>query len=103
MNADISAKLNEILSDPEKLSAVMGAVSGVMGQASEQKGEAKGEDVTPKIPNIPNIPLSLPSDDRIRLLEAIKPFVASEKQAKVDKLIRMMTLGSLAGTFKNFL
>lgn len=100
MNADISAKLNEILSDPEKLSAVMGAVSGVMGQASEQKGEAKGEDVTPKIPNIP---LSLPSDDRIRLLEAIKPFVASEKQAKVDKLIRMMTLGSLAGTFKNFL
>ncbi len=97
MNSDISTKLNEILSDPEKLSSVMGAVSSVMAsQPSEAPKETGAE--APKI-TLPQ----LPTDDRVKLLEAIKPFVAEEKREKVDKLIRMITLGSLAGTFKNLL
>ncbi len=99
MNADLTEKLNEILSDPDKLSAVMGAVSGMMGQSGEKQGAEPTEVRSP----LASLPINIPSDDRIKLLEAVKPFVSDEKKQRVDKLIRMMTLGSLAGTFKNLL
>ncbi len=98
MNGDVTSMLNSLLADPEKLSAMMGAVSSVMGtptEGKEPKEAAEPASVPPVMPKI--------SDDRIRLLEALKPFVADEKKDKVDRLIRMMTLGSLAGTFKNYL
>ncbi len=100
MNGDINTALNALLSDPEKLSAMMGAVSNVMNSTPETR-DPPAEPASAPTSSLPVMPKL--SDDRIRLLEALKPFVAEEKKEKVDKLIRMMTLGSLAGTFKNYL
>ena len=77
MDADLSGKLNEILSDPDRLKTVMAAVSGIMGQNEKPPPEIPVQKAEP-----PPLSASVPafkSNERTELLRALKPFLSKEK------------------------
>ena len=88
-NADI---LSALLSDPEKLSAAVGAVSDMLGGASPSGGGGAG----PKLPHLPE-----KQSEGAALIKALKPFLSPERQAKADKALRLLTLVSLAAEFND--
>ncbi len=88
MDGDISAKLNDILSDKQKMSAVMSVVSSVMGKQAEE-GEKQADIQMPRV-----------NDDKINLLVALKPFLSADGREKADKLIKLLSLYSIAGQLK---
>ncbi len=87
MDSDISNKLNEILSDPEKLKGVMSVVNSVMGAQSH----------THEKESPPIMPINAKDDKRTELLRALKPFLSEEKCARIDKILKIMTVAQLAG------
>lgn len=94
MDGDISSKLNEILNDPQKMSAVMGVVSQITGEKppNEEKTE---ETATFKHP-----PMISANDDKINLIRALKPFLDEKGREKADKLIKILGLYSLMNQIK---
>ena len=101
MDADLSGKLNEILSDPDKLKTVMSAVSGIMGQSEKSPSEEipvqKTEAVPPSPPSVP----ALKSNERTELLRALKPFLSKDKCERIDKMLKIMTFAELAGVLSH--
>lgn len=95
MDADLSGKLNEILSDPDRLKTVMAAVSGIMGQNEKPPPEIPVQKAEP-----PPLSASVPafkSNERTELLRALKPFLSKEKCDRIDKMLKIMTFAELAG------
>ncbi len=90
MDADLSGKLNELLSDPERLKTVMSAVSGIMGQ-SERLAEIPVHKA--EIPAVP----AVKNNERTELLRALKPFLSKDKCDRIDKMLKIMTFAELAG------
>lgn len=74
--------LSDLLSDPEKLSAAVGAVSSMMGKP---RGDAEEK---PKPP--------AKQSDAVVLIQALKPFLSAERKAKADRAIKLLTLAELA-------
>lgn len=100
MDTDLSGKLNEILSDPDKLKTVMAAVSGIMGQNEKVPVETpvqKAEAVPPSTPSVP----AFKSNERTELLRALKPFLSRDKCDRIDKMLKIMTFAELAGVLSN--
>ncbi len=99
MDADLSGKLNEILSDPDKLKTVMAAVSGIMGQGEKPPSEIPVQKAEP-----PSLPASAPkfkSNERTELLRALKPFLSKDKCERIDKMLKIMTFAELAGVLSH--
>lgn len=94
MDGDISSKLNEILNDPQKMSAVMGIVSQMTGekQPSEEKSEPSAA--------VKGLLTNSASDDKINLIRALKPFLDEKGREKADKLIKILGLYSLMNQIK---
>ena len=84
--------LSALLSDPEKLSAAVSAVSAMLGSSSPS-GDG-GEDA--KKPALPE-----KQSEGAALLKALKPFLSPERQARADKAIRLLSLAALASEFKD--
>ena len=79
-NADA---LSELLSDPEKLSAAVSAVSSVFGGRQDT---ADGE----------KAPEPAKQSEQVALIRALKPFLSPERQAKADRAIRLLTVAEFA-------
>jgi hypothetical protein len=84
--------LSALLSDPEKLSAAVNAVSSMLGDSKKPDGE-KDTEVKPRLPE--------KQSDGAALIKALKPFLSKERQERADKALRLMTLASLASEFKD--
>ena len=83
--------LSALLSDPEKLSAAVSAVSSMLGNSSPSEG---GEEI--KKPALPE-----KQSDGAALLKALNPFLSPERQVRADKAIRLLSLAALASEFKD--
>lgn len=94
MDGDISSKLNEILNDPQKMSAVMGIVSQMTGEKSPSEG--KTEETT----SFKGLPVLAANDDKVNLIRALKPFLDEKGREKADKLIKILGLYSLMNQIK---
>lgn len=114
--ADIQDKINEILSNPEALRQVQ--------SLGEQLGLSNNIPEKPKPPE-PKKELSLPTDflnddiakslfkilpavksisgedDTTRLLNALRPFLSAERQAKLDKAEKMLKLFKILPLLKD--
>ena len=118
-SGDIGEILTKMLSDPESLGKVMNMVgalsaSGALGGLSHET--PKNGDVPPKTeevshsreketafvpPKKQEIPCKerpkINQCDRIRLLEAMRPFLSDEKRVKLDTVIKLLGLAEAAG------
>ncbi len=99
MDADLSGKLNEILSDPDKLKTVMAAVSGIMGQGEKAPAELPVQKTEAPPPPAPVT--AFKNNERGELLRALKPFLSKEKCDRIDKMLKIMTFAELAGVLSN--
>ena len=79
---DLSGILEKIASNPSAL----GMLTALLSRAQESKGAEP-------VATSAALPATAPArDERADLLLAIKPFLSKEKQAAVDRMIRMLEL-----------
>lgn len=105
-------KLGAILNNPQAMSQIMSIAQSLGGdQPPEQTPQGEGEDTQPtEVPSSPteDAPALDPavmeaglralsvwqdrSDPRSTLLQALRPFLREERQAKVDKAVRIVRM-----------
>ena len=108
---DLSAKINSIMSDPEKLKELqqLGQMMGLTGESGKQPPDLSGI-LSPSKPSAPpaggidpqllsNLaPLLMnlnKDDDTTRLFDALMPFLSAERQEKLQKIRKMTVLMKL--------
>ncbi len=105
MDGDIASKLGSLLSDPQALSSLMSVVGPMLsggGSAAEAPSEPAPSSPEPELPvSSFNFGSRLDSsggsfDKRCELLRALKPYLRSERAGRVDMMIQMLQLLSLA-------
>ena len=95
---DQNDMLQALLSDPERLSAAITAVSSVFGGKSDTGGEPAEPKEQPDEKESVSV---IKSSDGIALLRALKPFLPKEKQDRVDRAVKMLALADLASGLKD--
>ncbi len=102
--ADLEEKLNAILNDPQAMGQILSAAKTLSGEREEGAAPPPEEADNPLSalgqldPRLVQLGLSLLSeysggeDRRTALLEALKPFLRAERQAKVDQAVRIARL-----------
>lgn len=79
-------KLNEILKNPDAMSKIMEIASSFGGERSEK---------TEELPI-----MRTEKDDRLELLNALRPLLRERKRARLDSLTKAMTMANLLGKMK---
>lgn len=118
-SAGLESVLNSVLSDPESMSrlasmasalASSGVLSGLVGgdsgggEAAEPSSAAETADRTEHVlPQETAVVEKKQSGHSISgqhtaLLRAIKPYLGAEKQARVDRIVKLLQLAELADT-----
>ncbi|MBQ6403773.1 MAG: hypothetical protein IJI27_07700 [Oscillospiraceae bacterium] len=89
---ELQERLSRLLEDPEELRRMTDMASQLLGG-----GEASEPDA-PKLPDLSSIMGKLRggSSDTQKLLQAMKPFLAPERQARLSRAMRAAKLASLA-------
>ena len=116
-NAGLETVLNSVLSDPESMSrlasmasalASSGVLSGLMGgdngkdaksgeAASAKNADTDGADTPQELTQSENkLRLHGVSGRHTALLRAIKPYLGAEKQARIDRMMKLLQLAELA-------
>lgn len=88
--AELSEQLREMLSDPASLEKIA-AIAGSLGLGN-QNPAPEASFAPPSGPSVPARPVARKKDPRTELLQALRPFVAPEKQGQLDDILRLMTL-----------
>lgn len=95
MADEFQDKLNALLSNPE----IMKTISGLAEQfgSSEQQETSDISNNMSDISNLANIAKSINAEDdnRIRLLNALKPYMNSKRSANMDTAIKILKLTKL--------
>lgn len=109
---DLSAKITELLNDPESLNKLKG-LSGLLGQDFDKNQDDEKNKSESKKPDIPidamNTAMKLmpllssmnKDDDNTRFLMALRPLLSEERKKKLDQSIRMMKMMKLMPLLKN--
>ena len=103
--AEFEEKLNAILSDPEAMGQILSAAKALTGDGQEGTASSPSEAVDDPFsairqldPRIVKLGMGLlqeysASDDKkTALLEALKPFLKPERQAKIDQAAKIARL-----------
>ena len=114
---DLGSKINEIMSDPEKLREIqnlgkMMGLTGDSGTSSESEGsnlpKAKSQTgntmgIDPNILNklAPILANVNTEDDTTRLFDALVPFLSEERRERLEKIKKMMIIIRLLPNIKN--
>jgi hypothetical protein len=104
---DLSAKLGELLNDPETVSKI-GEMAKNLFPEQESQNEGNSPDML-KIMSLINRFKNTGENENQRLLMALKPHLSNERQKKVDtavkilKLLELMPVLSESGLLENFL
>lgn len=121
---DVGEMIAKMLSDPESLGKVMNMVSALSASGGAFGDTVKEDTVPPKTEDTyqrdePHSSLEASASarksekichdrpkisqcDRIRLLEAMRPFLGEDKRAKLDMVIKLLGLAEAAGGFYSF-
>ena len=96
MADDFQDKLNSILSNPE----IMKMISSMAGQVNSEPQSSNsdtGNDSSADFGNLANIASKISSedDDRIRLLNALRPYMNESRSANMDTAIKILKLTKL--------
>ena len=95
MADEFQDKLNALLSNPE----IMKTISGLAEQfgSSERQETSDISNNMSDISNLANIAKSINAEDdnRIRLLNALKPYMNSKRSANMDTAIKILKLTKL--------
>ena len=113
---DLMGKIQEVLSDEESMkqlselaSSLFSSAEGeVAGEESESVGEEKKEDDSgggmdfdfSKLLMMGQVMSSVSGDKNAELLIALKPLLKEERQAKVDKAVKMLKLFAVFSVLK---
>ena len=91
---ELQESLRSLIEDPEELRRMTEMASQLLGG-----GEAAAQD-EPKLPELSSIMGKLRggNSDTQKLLQAMKPFLAPERQARLSRAMRAAKLASLAST-----
>lgn len=88
--------IGKILSDPQRLSEVSEAMKALFAETPDAAGESAP-------PPVPGGEKEEKSGPKLALLCAIKPFMGRERQEKIDKIMKVMSLAELYGTFRKLM
>lgn len=95
MADEFQDKLNALLSNPE----IMKTISGLAGQLGSTDNQSTSDisNNTPDFGNLANIAKSISAedDDRIRLLNALRPYMNPKRSANMDTAIKILKLTKL--------
>ena len=111
MDADLGAKLQEVLSDPARMEQLKAAADSIFGAAAAHDAPAQpaGESAPTPVPEGEARLLSAISrafaasgagESRSRstaLLLAMRPYMRPEKQEKLDKALQIARMANIAG------
>lgn len=111
MDAQFNEKIKNILSDPESMKSILAIASSLGASKSADADEASDMEEASKIAdNISETAvnavsaLKMPdvnSDERIKLLLSIKPFLNDKKKTRVDSLIKAIGAARIINTYKD--
>lgn len=114
MNGDFSQKLNQVLSNPAMMAQIK-ALADTMTENNTHVNESEAVDspqniqpeTLPEKISVPPLFTPSPSFEKnlqnaCALLSALKPFLDSRRQEKIDKMLSMMHFAKMAGQFGNF-
>lgn len=97
---DLTSQLTQILSNPEMMEQIKG-LSGLLGQsAPEPPQEQKflqnnplgGDGMQLAMKLLPILTSIKQEDDTTRLLRAVKPFLSTERQDKIEGAIKILQI-----------
>ena len=91
---DFNEEISKALSDPD----IMNKVSGILSSMNNNKEETPSSS-SPDLSGLGNIMGALksaPSDDRTRLLLAIKPFLSEKRAPYMDSAVTILKLASIS-------
>lgn len=117
--AELEEKLNAILNDPQAMGQILSVAKALSGQEEEDSAHAETEIPTeggsdplsalgqldPKLVQLGMRLLadySAGDDKKTALLEALRPFLRPERQAKVDQAVRIARLAKVIRTAFQF-
>ena len=117
--AELEEKLNAILNDPQAMGQILTVAKALSGQEEEDVAHAETEapseggsdplsalgQLDPKLVQLGMRLLSdysVGDDRKTALLEALKPFLRPERQAKVDQAVRIARLTKVIRTALQF-
>lgn len=104
-NSDISSMLSKVLSDPDAMKRIGALAENLRsnGTAEAASGSEANDGAQQEEHSEKKAPLQLPqglnkkeNDQRMALLSALKPYLGSERREKVDMIIKMLRILSLA-------
>ena len=104
--SDIADQISSLLNDPAGMERLKSMAEGLFSQNPEAKSPPSEKESfnIPDMGSIATIANALKNqgdDDRIKLLNALRPHLSSEKQLRVDKACKMLKLLSLAPLLRN--
>lgn len=105
MPDDFQDKLNSILSNPEMMKTIS-ALANSLGHQSESASEPVDDFSVVEGSTAPDLSsvisgLDLASDSRINLLNALRPYMRSNRAAHMDTAIRILKLTKLTSLLKD--
>ena len=89
-----SEKLSRVLSDPEALKRISDIASG-LGASPQQSAAQSEEGSAPTSAPASAQVLSPLRDERLALINALRPLVAEEKRGRIDSLAKILTVTAL--------
>ena len=91
--AELDEMISSILSDPSSMQMVSSLLSGL-----SDKGDSAPAPALPDLEKLAPLvqKLGAPPDERCKLLMALRPFVNSERQQRIDQSIKILKMMSLA-------
>ncbi len=113
MSADLSEKINSILSDPESMKEIK-ELASMLGESQpsvhkEEKPPAPdlgsllgAEQMGTLMKLAPMLGSLSKEDDTTRLLKAIRPFLSEERKHKLDEAEKMLKMMKLLPLLKDF-
>ena len=95
---DLSEKISSMLSDPQQLAKIREMAAGLLGNE-----QPSAPPPTPAVPSLPDIDMgkllgimskfkSQGTDNRSRLLLALKPHLSEKRQERVDRAVKILKL-----------
>ncbi len=94
---DLEQEISKALSDPDIMNKVSGILSS-MGNNDNNKEDSPSTSATADMAGLGNMLGALksaPSDDRTRLLLAIKPFLSEKRAPYMDSAVTILKLASI--------
>ena len=104
---DLTAKLSELLNDPESMNRVKQMAENILGENSQKSKPAPNENENPlgatemkMMMNLVSKFKSSGNDSRTNLLTALKPHLSEPRQEKVETAIKILKVLELLPLIK---